>query len=88
MVVVDDRILQRAGSAVPVVRQVRQNVPVIFLISIIIQIGMWTERFVIVITSLTREFMPSGWGLYEPTIFDWSTLLGTMGFFLLCFSCL
>jgi molybdopterin-containing oxidoreductase family membrane subunit len=53
-----------------------------FLISIIVQIGMWTERFVIVITSLHREFMPSGWGHYEPTKFDWSVLLGTMGFFL------
>jgi Ni/Fe-hydrogenase subunit HybB-like protein len=66
-------------------RQVRQNVPIMFLISIIVQIGMWTERFVIVITSLHRDFMPSAWGLYEPTIFDWSTLLGTMGFFLMCF---
>jgi molybdopterin-containing oxidoreductase family membrane subunit len=66
-------------------RQVRQNVPTIFLISIIVQIGMWTERFVIVITSLHRDFLPTAWGLYEPTIFDWSTLLGTMGFFLLCF---
>jgi len=56
-----------------------------FLISILVQIGMWTERFVIVITSLHRDFMPTAWGLYEPTIFDWSTLLGTMGFFLLCF---
>jgi Ni/Fe-hydrogenase subunit HybB-like protein len=66
-------------------RQVRQNVPTMFLISIIVQIGMWTERFVIVVTSLHRDFMPTAWGLYEPTIFDWSTLLGTMGFFLLCF---
>jgi len=66
-------------------RQVRQNVPTMFLISIIVQIGMWTERFVIVITSLTRDFMPTSWGMYDPTIFDWSTLLGTMGFFLLCF---
>jgi len=66
-------------------RQVRQHVPTMFLISIVVQIGMWTERFVIVVTSLHRDFMPSAWGLYEPTIFDWSTLLGTMGFFLLCF---
>jgi molybdopterin-containing oxidoreductase family membrane subunit len=66
-------------------RQVRQNVPTMFLISIIVQIGMWTERFVIVVTSLHRDFMPTAWGLYEPTIFDWSTLLGTMGFFLFCF---
>lgn len=66
-------------------RQIRQNVPAMFFISIIIQIGMWTERFVIVITSLHRDFMPSAWGDYVPTLFDWSTLLGTMGFFLFCF---
>ena len=66
-------------------RQVRQSVPLMFFISILVQIGMWTERFVIVITSLHRDFVPSAWGWYEPTKFDWSTLLGTMGFFLLCF---
>ena len=64
-------------------RQVRQNVPMMFLISIIVQIGMWTERFVIVITSLHRDFMPTAWGMYYPTFWDWSTLLGTIGFFLL-----
>ncbi len=63
-------------------RSIRRSVPTMFFICILIQIGMWTERFVIVITSLHREFMPSGWGAYEPTRFDWSTLLGTMGFFL------
>ena len=66
-------------------RPIRQNVPLVFLISILIQIGMWAERFVIVITSLHRDFMPSAWGFYEPTIWDWTTLLGTMGFFLLSF---
>jgi len=66
-------------------RQVRRHVPTMFFISILIQIGMWTERFVIVITSLHRDFDPSAWGMYNPTIFDWSTLLGTMGFFLMCF---
>lgn len=63
-------------------RRIRRNVPLMFLIAIIVQIGMWTERFVIVITSLHREYMPSGWGQYEPTKIDWSVLLGTMGFFL------
>jgi len=66
-------------------RQIRRHVPTMFFISILIQIGMWTERFVIVITSLHRDFDPSAWGKYDPTIFDWSTLLGTMGFFLMCF---
>jgi molybdopterin-containing oxidoreductase family membrane subunit len=66
-------------------RQVRQSIPLMFFLSIIIQIGMWTERFVIVITSLHRDFLPSAWGMYAPTRFDWSTLLGTIGFFLACF---
>ncbi len=66
-------------------RPVRQNVALMFVMSIIVQIGMWTERFVIIITSLHRDFMPSAWGSYEPTIWDWSTLIGTMGFFLFCF---
>jgi molybdopterin-containing oxidoreductase family membrane subunit len=66
-------------------RQIRQSIPVMFLVSILVQIGMWTERFVIVITSLHRDFMPSAWGMYQPTKYDWSTLIGTMGFFLFCF---
>jgi molybdopterin-containing oxidoreductase family membrane subunit len=66
-------------------RWVRQNVPLVFLIAILVQVGMWTERFMIVIGSLHRDFLPSSWGFYEPTIWDWATLLGTMGFFLLCF---
>jgi hypothetical protein len=43
---------------------------------------MWLERFVIVVTSLHRDFLPSSWGMYYPTAFDWSTFIGTMGLFL------
>jgi molybdopterin-containing oxidoreductase family membrane subunit len=42
---------------------------------------MWTERFVIVVTSLHRDFVPSSWGIYTPTVWDWATLLGTLGLF-------
>jgi hypothetical protein len=42
---------------------------------------MWLERFVIVVISLTRDFMPSAWGRYSPTVWDWSTLFGTIGLF-------
>ena len=66
-------------------RQVRRNVPLMFLIAMIIQLGMWLERFVIVIISLSRDFMPSSWGMYYPTIWDWAVFLGTIGFFLTCF---
>jgi molybdopterin-containing oxidoreductase family membrane subunit len=63
-------------------RRVRNNIPLLFIISIIVNIGMWLERFVIVVTSLHRDFLPSSWGMYYPTIFDWSMYIGTLGFFL------
>ena len=48
-----------------------------------INIGMWLERFVIVVTSLHRDFLPSSWGMYHPTRWDWGTFSGTLGFFVL-----
>jgi molybdopterin-containing oxidoreductase family membrane subunit len=42
---------------------------------------MWLERFVIIVTSLHRDFLPSSWAMYSPTIFDWSMFIGTIGFF-------
>jgi len=52
------------------------------LIALVINVGMWLERFVIVVVSLHRDFMPSAWGMYYPTIWDWATYLGTIGLFL------
>jgi Ni/Fe-hydrogenase subunit HybB-like protein len=63
-------------------RRVRQNIPRLFFVSIVVNIGMWLERFIIVITSLHRDFLPSSWGMYYPTQWDWAVLLGTIGFFL------
>ncbi len=63
-------------------RRVRQNVPVLFVVSLIVNTGMWLERFVIVVTSLHRDFLPSAWGMYQPTIWDWGTFIGTIGLFL------
>jgi Ni/Fe-hydrogenase subunit HybB-like protein len=63
-------------------KNVRTNVPVLFLISLIVNVGMWLERFVIVVTSLHRDFLPSAWGNYAPTFWDWSTFIGTIGMFL------
>ncbi|QYM78802.1 polysulfide reductase NrfD [Horticoccus luteus] len=59
----------------------RRNVIVLFIISLIVNVGMWLERFIIVVTSLHRDFLPSSWGMYRPTFWDWSTLLGTFGLF-------
>ena len=63
------------------IRRMRTNVAVLFLMSIVVNIGMWLERFVIVVISLTRDFMPSAWGRYSPTVWDWATLIGTIGLF-------
>jgi molybdopterin-containing oxidoreductase family membrane subunit len=63
-------------------KRTRTSVPALFVIAIVVNIGMWLERFVIVVTSLHRDFLPSAWGMYAPTIWDWGTFVGTMGLFL------
>ncbi len=62
-------------------KRVRHNIPLLFVISLIVNTGMWLERFVIIVTSLHRDFLPSSWGMYSPTMWDWFTYLGTMGLF-------
>ncbi|MGH7926817.1 MAG: NrfD/PsrC family molybdoenzyme membrane anchor subunit [Candidatus Binatia bacterium] len=62
--------------------RVRSNVLALFIIAIIVNIGMWLERFIIVITSLHRDFLVSSWGMYLPTFWDWATFIGTIGLFL------
>ncbi|MBV9303104.1 MAG: polysulfide reductase NrfD [Acidobacteriaceae bacterium] len=64
--------------------KVRRNVPLVWCISIVVNIGMWLERFVIVVVSLTRDFLPSQWGTYIPTGWDIATYVGTLGFFVMC----
>jgi molybdopterin-containing oxidoreductase family membrane subunit len=64
--------------------KVRRNVPLVWCIAIVVNIGMWLERFVIVVVSLHRDFLPSSWGIYKPTGWDWATYAGTLGFFLMC----
>jgi Ni/Fe-hydrogenase subunit HybB-like protein len=63
--------------------KVRRNVVALFVMSLIINTGMWLERFVIVVISLTRDFMPSAWGRYSATFWDYSTFLGTIGLFVM-----
>jgi len=62
-------------------RRIRANVFALFALALVINTGMWLERFVIVVTSLHRDFLPSSWGMYYPTVWDWATFLGTMGLF-------
>jgi molybdopterin-containing oxidoreductase family membrane subunit len=63
-------------------RSVRTSPWPLWIVSMVINLGMWVERFVIVITSLQRDFLPSSWGMYMPTFWDWATYAGTIGFFL------
>jgi Ni/Fe-hydrogenase subunit HybB-like protein len=61
--------------------RIRQSLTWLFIISIIVSIGMWLERFIIIPVSLSRDFLPSSWGMYYPTFWDWSTFIGTLGLF-------
>ena len=61
--------------------KVRANTVWLFMISLVILVGMWLERFIIIITSLSRDFLPSSWGHYVPTRWDYAVLAGTLGFF-------
>jgi len=63
-------------------RKVRRTPAALFVIALVVNIGMWLERFVIVVTSLHRDFLPSAWGMYSPTFWDWATFVGTIGMFL------
>jgi len=62
-------------------KKVRGNVLALFLICIVVNVGMWLERFVIVVTSLSRDFLPSSWDTYAGTVWDWTLYIGTMGLF-------
>ena len=62
-------------------QKIRTNVFILFLMSLVINIGMWLERFVIVVISLTRDFVPSAWGRYSATFWDYAVLMGTLGLF-------
>jgi Ni/Fe-hydrogenase subunit HybB-like protein len=67
-------------------RKMRRNLTVTFFMSVIVNIGMWFERFVIIVTSLYREYIPSGWSTYyTPTIWEIGFYLGTFGLFFTCY---
>jgi molybdopterin-containing oxidoreductase family membrane subunit len=64
-------------------KKIRKNLTLVFIISIFINIGMWFERYVIVVTSLSKDFLPASWASYEPTIHDKALFIGTLGIFFL-----
>ena len=66
-------------------KKVRTSVVLLFIVSILVNIGMWFERFVIIVVSLHRAFLPSGWGMFYPTKYDVGILVGSFGLFFTCF---
>jgi molybdopterin-containing oxidoreductase family membrane subunit len=62
--------------------QVRNSVFGLFAVAMVVNVGMWLERYLIVVTSLSRDFLPSSWGNYTGNFWDWATFLGTIGLFL------
>jgi len=63
-------------------RRIRDNVGLLFVLALLVNVGMWLERFVIIVTSLHRDFLPSSWDMYAPTRWDFSMFFGTIGLFL------
>lgn len=82
-------VLITCNIAIPLttlwVRKWRTNLAFMFGLSLIVNTGMWFERFVIVVTSLYRDFLPSSWGTYRATKWDYMTYAGTFGLFLSLF---
>ena len=66
-------------------RKVRNSIAALFVISILVNVGMWFERFVIIVTSLHRDFLPSSWQGYVPTYIEIATFVGSLGLFFTCF---
>lgn len=59
----------------------RSSPAVLFTVSLVVSVGMWLERFIIIPVSLHRDFLPSSWGMYVPTVWDWGMFIGTLGLF-------
>lgn len=66
-------------------RRMRRNVPLLFVVSLVVNLGMWTERVVIVVQSTSHDFLPSAWGRFVPTMWDWIFLLGSISTFVWLF---
>ena len=65
------------------IKKLRSSPAFLFLVSLVVLVGMWLERFIIVVVSLHRDFLTSSFGMYYPTRWDWMTFIGTLGFFFL-----
>lgn len=66
-------------------KRVRSSSLLLFLVSLVVLVGMWLERFIIIVTSLSQDFLQSSWRTFSPTRWDWATYFGTIGLFLFLF---
>jgi molybdopterin-containing oxidoreductase family membrane subunit len=66
-------------------RKARRSPAILFIVSLFVLVGMWLERYMIICTTLHRDYLPSSWGMFQPTIWDWLTYFGTIGVFLVLF---
>jgi Ni/Fe-hydrogenase subunit HybB-like protein len=66
-------------------RRARSSETWLFMVALVVLVGMWMERYMIIVTSLHRDYLPSSWGMYQPTIWDWATFIGTLGLFFTLF---
>jgi molybdopterin-containing oxidoreductase family membrane subunit len=66
-------------------KKVRSKPVLLFISSIIVLVGMWLERYVIIVSSLAQDFVPSSWSIFQATRWDWMTYIGTIGLFLFLF---
>jgi Ni/Fe-hydrogenase subunit HybB-like protein len=81
-------IMVICNAAVPQLfwfKKLRRSIPVMFIVSILVNVGMWFERYTIIISSLARDFLPVNWAYYRPTIFDYIVLAGSFGWFFMWF---
>jgi len=62
-------------------KKIRRNIGILFVISLLINVGMWLERYIIIVTSLYKDFLPSSWHIFVPTIVDFGILIGSFGLF-------
>jgi molybdopterin-containing oxidoreductase family membrane subunit len=65
------------------IKRVRNSIAMVFFVSVVISVGMWLERFIIIPVSLHRDYLPSSWGMYSPTTYDWTMYIGTIGMFVM-----
>ncbi len=67
------------------IRPLRRKESVLVIVSLLVLVGMWLERYMIITTSLSRDYLPSSWGFFKPTIWDIATYAGSVGVFLVAF---